>query len=455
MIDASRVRVLAGREIAVGRYVLYWMQRAQRTVFNHALEFAIAEANRLDLPIVVGFSLMNDYPEANERHYAFMLEGLREVASDLAARGIGFTLRHGAPARVISSLAADAALLVCDRGYLRHEKAWRSAVATASTCPVIEVETDTIVPVDQVSDKAEVAARTIRPKITRRIDDYLQPVETAEPKHASLARAPASDFEARDVAGTLRRLSLDRRAGLVRRFTGGAAQARQQLDAFIDNRLDRYAELRGVPTAGAASHLSPYLHFGQVSPLEIALRVRKEAADKTSAQSFLEELIVRRELAINFVNFTPDYDAFAALPGWARRTLAAHAGDKRPALYGTDQLEEAATADPYWNAAMKEMMLTGYMHNRMRMYWGKKIIEWTERPEEAYRRALALNNRYFLDGRDANSFANIGWIFGLHDRPWPERPVFGTVRTMTAEGLRRKFDIAAYVAAIEGVEPGA
>jgi deoxyribodipyrimidine photo-lyase len=455
MIADARVRRRDDRAIGAGRYVLYWMQRAQRTRFNHALEYAIAIANQRGLPVVVGFGLIDDYPEANERHYAFMLEGLREVEGDLARRGIAFVLRHGAPDRVITGLAADAALLVCDRGYLRLEKAWRVAVAAACSCPFVEVETDVVVPVDIVSDKAEFAARTIRPRLMRQLDLHLEPLEAAMPQQRSLGTAPASDIDLHDVAAALVRLRLDRSIAPVAQFIGGASEARRHLDAFITNHLDRYAEGRSEPAGDVPSRLSPYLHFGQISPIEVALAIRDAAAAPESARVFIEELVVRRELALNFVNFTPDYDGYAALPRWARQTLAAHAGDKRPMLYGLDRLETAETGDPYWNAAMTEMRLTGYMHNTMRMYWGKKILEWTPDPAEAHRRILALNNRYFLDGRDASSFANVGWIFGLHDRPWPERPIFGTVRSMTAGGLERKFDIAAYVSSVERLARGA
>jgi len=196
--------------------------------------------------------------------------------------------------------------------------------------------------------------------------------------------------------------------------------------------------------------MSLYLHFGQISPLELALRLtRLPSPLQEGRDAYLEELIVRRELAANFVHFTPDYDAFSSLPDWARRTLDAHSKDPRNPFYGPEQLEKAQTHDPYWNAAMVEMKVTGYMHNYMRMYWGKKILEWSSSPEVAYRTLLALNNRYFIDGRDPNSYANAGWIFGLHDRPWGGRSVYGTVRSMSAAGLERKCDIDAYVRKVE------
>jgi len=232
----------------------------------------------------------------------------------------------------------------------------------------------------------------------------------------------------------------------VGRFKGGSTEARRRLAAFLRSGFDGYGTARNDPAQPQCSNLSPYLHFGQISPVEI---VRKSRAAKSGAEQdhtvFLEELIVRRELAINFVHFEPDYDRYASLPDWAKRTLAKHRGDTREHLYTRDQLESAATHDPYWNAAMTEMLRTGYMHNYMRMYWGKKIIEWSNTPECAYDTTLFLNNKYFIDGRDPNSYVGVGWVFGLHDRPWAERNVFGMVRYMNAAGLERKFDIKAYV----------
>jgi deoxyribodipyrimidine photo-lyase len=194
------------------------------------------------------------------------------------------------------------------------------------------------------------------------------------------------------------------------------------------------------------------LHFGQISPIEVARKVKAaKSGSEADAEAFLEELIVRRELAINFVTFHPDYDSFKCLPDWARKTLLKHKSDTRPVRYTRAELERADTQDPYWNAAMREMLEAGYMHNHMRMYWGKKILEWCKTPEYAFQTALYLNNKYFIDGRDPNSYANVAWLFGLHDRPWRERAIFGTVRAMTARGLERKFDIKSYVRWVESL----
>ncbi len=435
----------------LGNYVLYWMQQSQRAAGNHALEYAIDLANELGQPAIVGFGLMDDYPEANLRHYTFMLEGLRETSHALAARGIAFVLQHGPPARVALELAQRASAVVCDRGYLRHQKAWRREVADAARCRVVQVESDVIVPVEVASEKAEFAARTLRPRIQRHFEEHLVPLESAMvQQRADRLKLPAS-LDLRDIDTLARTLKLDRSVPPVTRFfQGGTAAAEALFRGFLADRLATYAEHRNQPQTDDVSHMSKYLHFGQISPTWLALEARKHsAAAGENVATFIEELLVRRELSMNFVQFRDDYDRYEGLPAWARQTLAEHRRDPRPYLYSREQLEAAETHDLYWNAAMREMRDTGYMHNYMRMYWGKKILEWTATPEEAFATALAINNRFFLDGRDANSFANIAWVFGQHDRPWGERPIFGKVRYMNARGLERKCDIKAYIAKVD------
>lgn len=446
MIHRSRLRTLSEHDSHAGQYVLYWMQASQRARFNHALEYAIQQANELDLPLLVAFGLMDDYPEANARHYAFMLQGLADVHARLQERGIQFVLRHGNPADVAIKLAADAALLVCDRGYTRHQKAWRDRVADESKRRVIEVESDVVVPVETVSDKQEYAARTIRPKVQRHLKTYLVPLKEAKPVRSSLDLGVHGDFDPSLPERTLARLKLERSVGPVTAFVGGEAEAQRRLRHFVRAKLNGYAEGRNEPADAQSSHLSPYLHFGQISPVEIALAAM--GADTGAAvdkESFVEELIVRRELSMNYVNFCPDYDRYAASPAWARRSLEKHAADPRPYLYTPEHLEAAQTHDRWWNAAQTEMSRTGFMHNYLRMYWGKKILEWTRDPAEAFETTLRLNNKLFLDGRDPNSYAGVAWIYGQHDRPWgPERPIFGLVRYMNSAGLERKFDMKAY-----------
>lgn len=446
MPDGHRIYPLNDRSPRDGRYILYWMQRAQRARFNHALEHAILTANEADLPVVVGFGLFEAYPEANERHFAFMLDGLRETRDALAERGILLAVRRLPPDEAALALAKDAAAIVTDAGHLRHERKWRETVAETFEGPVTEVEADAVVPVTLASNKAEHAARTIRPKILRLRDDMIDGLRHARPKHSSLDLTFAHLISLDDPEGLLQRLDLDRSVTTNRRFPGGTSEAVRRLKRFIEDRIDGYGDERNDPANAQGSTLSPYLHFGHISPVEIAWRVVEAGEGRAKDRDvLLEELIVRRELALNHVRYSENYDSYDVLPDWARTTLAKHASDKREHHYSRKQLEAGETHDRYWNASMREMRVTGFMHNYMRMYWGKKILEWTPDPEKAFATALAINNRYFLDGRDASSFANIAWCFGLHDRAWPERPIFGKVRYMNEAGLRRKFDIDRYV----------
>jgi len=448
VIAGERVRPLNARRPTGRPFVVYWMQAAQRAGTNHALEYAAGASNELRKPLVVLFALTDRYPEANERHYAFMLEGLRETRTKLRERGIPMIVRRGEPDTVISTFSRDAAVVVVDDGYVRIERRWRGSAARALECPLIEVATNVIVPVEAASPKEEYAAATLRPKIYRRLDSFLTPLEKTP------LRVPSPDpglesWDIDDTGEALARLDLDRKVGRVAAQRGGASEAERRLRAFVGRKLAAYAEDRNDPAIDGLSGLGPYLHFGQISPLAVALAVNKGPAYGQAA--FLEELIVRRELSFNFVRYNRAYDKFDGLPDWCRTTLLEHARDPRPAVYTRAELERAATHDPYWNAAQREMVLTGKMHGYMRMYWGKKILEWSASPRHAYRTALALNNAYELDGRDPNAFAGVAWTFGKHDRPWGRRPVFGTVRSMTAAGLRRKFDADAYVRKIDAL----
>ncbi|NOU35415.1 MAG: deoxyribodipyrimidine photolyase [Kiritimatiellaceae bacterium] len=433
MIHPARIHRLNDKPARKGGFVLYWMQQSQRAEWNHALEYAVERANALGLPVAVVFGLMDDYPEATERHYAFMLEGLRETFQTLEKRGIGAFIGRGHPAEVALKAGKDAALIVCDMGYLRHQAEWRAKVAEKAGCEVVEIESDVVVPVETASDHAEYMARTIRPKLLKRLDEFLQPV-----REVKLSKPWKRD---EGVASTLIKTVPKVDATPSSRFKGGTAEAKKRLKRFIAESLTVYEAHSNQPQTDDISMLSPYLHFGQISPLYIALEIQK--ADPKSR--FLEQLIVRRELAMNFVWFTPDYDRFSCLPDWAKLTLKNHAKDKREFLYTREQLEQSQTHDPYWNAAMTEMRVTGFMHNYMRMYWGKKVLEWSPSPEEAFETLLAINNRYFLDGRDPNSYAGVAWVFGKHDTAWAERSIFGKTRYMNAVGLKRKCDIDGYV----------
>jgi deoxyribodipyrimidine photo-lyase len=441
MIQKERVRPLNNEKEKRGDYVLYWMQASQRAEYNHALEYAAEKANARGKPLVVFFGLTEKFPEANERHYAFMLEGLKEVGRSLAERGIRFVVRHQSPELGAVEMARRADLTVVDRGYLRIERQWRDKAAQKIDCPLVQVETNVIVPLEQTSPKEEWAARTIRPKVKRQLEKYVVPLKTVAVKKDSL-KFELETLNLGNPDKVLACLPIDRSVGRIRSFIGGTSEAKRRLREFIADKLSLYPELRNDPNADAVSQMSPYLHFGQISPLYIALEVIK--SKNKAVEFYLEELIVRRELSMNFVYYSRQYDQFEGLPAWAIKTLEEHRKDKREAIYSPAQLEEGRTADPYWNAAQKEMVLAGKMHNYMRMYWGKRIIEWTRTPEEAFRIALHLNNKYEFDGRDPNGFTGVAWCFGKHDRAWPSHPVLGKVRIMKASGLRRKFNADAY-----------
>ncbi|UPG72281.1 deoxyribodipyrimidine photo-lyase [Roseomonas gilardii subsp. gilardii] len=455
-IEEGRVTVLNGAGPATapatgGRYVLCLLQQANRSRFNPALELAVEEANRLGLPVVACFGLLdgsNGFPEANARHYAFLLEGLADAAEGLAKRGIGFVIRKASPAEIAADLSREAALLVLDRGYLAIQKRWYAEIRGAVTIRTLQVEGDVVVPVEIASDHHEHAARTLRPRLLRRMEDFLHPLPARKVRHSAAGlRLPGLDIA--DPRAVLDGMALDRGVAPVRRFRGGETEARRRLRAWLAGPFTRYGTGRGRPEAAAASQMSPYLHFGQISPVEIVLAIR--AARKGSEEdraAYLEELVVRRELAMNHVHYTAHYDRYGhAVPEWARRTLAAASADPRTHHYSERELAEGRTHDHAWNVAMAEMRETGYMHNHLRMYWGKKILEWSPSPEEGFARTLRLNNRYFLDGRDPNSFTNVAWVYGLHDRPWAKRAIFGTVRYQSENSLR-KIDAKAYEAAV-------
>jgi len=441
MIHKERIQQLNDEKIQNRSWVLYWMQSSQRTEYNHALEYAILRANELEKPVLVFFGL-TQVPEAGERQYVFMLEGLKEVTRQLNQRGIQCVIQHTDPPSGAMELAQESCLVVVDRGYLRREREWRKKGAKGMDCPLIQVETNVIVPVEKASPKEEYSAATFRPKIMDQLEYYTAPLQTRTPRVQAEIDLPSLILDTGTMKEVLSLLSMDI-PEQPSFYTGGTASARTRLNQFIHTSLDSYESLRNDPTVDYCSHMSPYLHFGQISPLYILLEILK--TESPGKAPYIEQLVVRRELSMNFIHYNDRYDTMKGLPAWAQQTLGDHADDVRDYLYTRDQLEQAQTHDPYWNAAQTEMVQTGKMHGYMRMYWGKKILEWSETPAEAFNTAVALNNAYELDGRDANGYTGVAWCFGKHDRPWKERSIFGKVRYMNDSGLERKFDAQAYV----------
>lgn len=423
---------------------IYWMSRDQRASDNWALLHAQALALAGGNPLLAVFCLAKTYPGANRRHYDFMLRGLAETEKALQAKNIPLILLRGHPPVELAAFARaqQAAFVTADFDPLRHKRTWLAQAAERLAIPFFEVDAHNIVPCRAASDKREFAARTIRPKIHRLLPEFLEPFPELVPHPFTPEDCPRADWEA------ARRFPAAADApGPVDRIAPGPSAALATLGDFIKNRLPGYATARNDPTLDGQSNLSPYLHFGQLSPQRAALEVLQaktgESADK---EAFLEELVVRRELSENFCLYEQDYDRIGGGPAWGLAELDAHRGDRRPFVYDMTTFEAAATHSALWNAAQTEMVKTGKMHGYMRMYWAKKILEWSESPEAAFAIALALNDKYELDGRDPNGFTGIHWsLTGLHDRPWKSRPVYGKIRYMNERGCRRKFDVETYI----------
>jgi len=446
-VRIERLQLLQGDVPASGAVrVVYWMQAAQREGSNHALEVAAALANRLELPLMVFFGLDPEFYGLNQRNLTFLLEGLAEVRKTLLQRGIPMSIRSGdLVTELCHATGVATAAVITDCGYLPNQRQLRKRAADELFCPLLQVETEVMVPVAIAGNKEEYMARTIRAKLISRYREFLVPPNRQKLKHTLEGDNTPFTITWDSPDALIKKLAIDRTVTAVDTFHGGYSMALQRLNDFVKTRLHRYAAEHNDPNADACSRLSPYLHFGQIFAGEIC-QATEQAAGIAGAADFIEELLVRRELAVNFTIYNPNCDNFQCLPEWAVNTLRQHQNDPREYIYSLETLENAATHDPAWNAAQREMATTGYMAGHMRMYWGKKILEWVADPEEAYRITLTLNNKYELDGRDPNALAGVAWCFGKHDRPWPEHPVFGTVRSMTANGLKEKFDIAAYIA---------
>lgn len=439
----ERIRLLRNTLPASGP-VIYWMSREQRCRDNAALVYAAALASSLQRSLAVVFCLSPSFLQASWRHYDFMLQGLEETEQELAALGIPFQLLPDAAPKILPSFLNQqkAAFLVCDLDPLRLKQRWLKEVLEQTHLPVAEVDGHNIVPLWVASSKREYAAYTLRPKLHRLTPQFL-----SAPASVALQGPPLAP---RTSWGKWRTIGKQHTGPApVTWLKPGSRAALQRLDYFLHQILPGYSWRRNDPNLPGQSQLSPYLHFGQLSPQRAAWEIQRLfPAGSPDSDAFLEELIVRRELADNYCFYTPDYDQITAFPPWAQTTLEEHLSDPRPATYLFSQLENGTTADPLWNAAQNELVQMGKMHGYLRMYWAKKILEWSSHSQEALDTAILLNDRYSLDGRDPNGYAGIAWsIGGVHDRPWPSRPVFGKVRSMTFGGAKKKFAVAKYIAA--------
>jgi deoxyribodipyrimidine photo-lyase len=456
---AANARVTVRRDgppVPGGKCVVYWMQRAQRGLDNPAVDIAVDAANALGLPLVVFFSVTASCLDASLRTCVFLSQGLPEIAADLAERNIAFVVRGG-PKNSLGAFLEEvgAALLIGDEDPRRAPEHWRQTIARRVQAPFWTVDADVVVP-SKLFPKALYGAYVLRPKLYRELPNFLHPCRNPVAEHPWKRPKGLASFPV-DADITEGRKNIDRSVRPVEAFRGGPRAARQRLQYFVQHLLANYDEQRNHPEVDGTSRLSPYLHFGHIGPLEIALAVdaaaRKDPALVKAQDAFFDELLVWRELAVNFVRYTPDYDSVECAEDWARQSLAEHARDPRDWNYTLEQLERGETHDELWNAAQLQMVHFGWMHNRMRMYWAKKILEWSPGPAQAFERAVLLNDRYELDGQDPNGYAGIAWaIVGKHDRPWFERPIFGKVRYMSGASTGKKFQSKAY---IQQVRPGA
>lgn len=431
-----------------GKYIVYWVQTGLRIDYNYSLLYSINQANKFNLPLLVVFGLKDNYSFANIRQYQFLKQGLIEFKKNLENLGINFLIKKVNNFLELLDIFNQGVLLVSDFGYLKGQRLDRNKLLKKINIPFFEIENDVFAPINIISSKKIGFARNIRKKILDSLpyfnkDFYL---DTLKNKNKII------DQNINKIEKIFNQLKIDYSIKPVN-FIGGESEANFILDNFIKKKLFYYKKYKSDPNYDYQSNLSPYLHFGFISPVKIVNRILKQYSIKDdNVQSFFNELLVWRELARNFVYHEKNYDNWMNLPNWSIITLDKHANDKKEYIYDLKQLENGLTHDKYWNAAQKEMVLTGKMHNYMRMYWAKKVIEWTNDWRQGYQWLIYLNDKYELDGRDPNGYAGIAWSFGQFDHPWFERKIFGLVRYMNDKGLERKFKMKKYLIKINNLK---
>ena len=425
--------------------ILYWMSRDQRVSENWALKYSQDIALQYKEPLIVCFCLQPSFLGATLRQYDFMMKGLKEVNKKLKELNIPFLLKLGRPSKVIVEIINDydISFMISDFSPLNIKKEWNKTIIENIKIPFHEVDTHNIVPCWISSSKQEYAAYTLRKKMKPKLKKFLDPLPTMKthPFNLDKFENPVSFGKIFD------KLDVDTSIKPVSWLKSGEKAALVTLNEFLEDRFSQYNEKRNDPNKDVLSNLSPYLHFGQISAQRVVLEADKIQPLRDLKGTFYDEIIVRKELSDNFCYFNSDYKTVNSFPDWAKETLKVHKNDKRKYNYSLEEFESAKTHDDAWNAAQLEMVNIGKMHGYMRMYWGKKILEWTESPEKAMNIAIYLNDKYELDGRDPNGYTGIAWcIGGIHDRAWRERKIYGKVRYMSYNGLKRKFDVQKYIA---------
>lgn len=441
-INTRRIRLIQQGNESKGP-VIYWMSRDQRVHDNWAILFAQQIAKEKKKPLAVIFNLVPDFPGATFRHYGFMIKSFKKTASTLNNYNIPFFLLTGKPENEIPAFLkqTNSSLLITDFDPLRIKRTWKKAVSQKISIPFYEVDTHNIVPAFHASEKQEFAAHTFRPKINKALIEFMDEFIPLKKLNKGELSSDKINWDAIEKS-----LKINSDVSEIDWIKPGENEALKVLENFLQYKFDKYHKLRNDPAEDGQSNLSPYLHFGHISAQRVALAVIKYKGNIDSEKSFLEELIVRKELADNFCLFNNNYDSFDGFHNWAKTSLNEHRKDEREFIYPLKTFEKARTHDDLWNAAQTEMIKTGKMHGYMRMYWAKKILEWTKSPEDAMKTAVYLNDKYELDGRDPNGYTGIAWsIGGVHDRPWFDRPVYGKIRYMNRNGAEKKFDVKRYI----------
>ena len=450
LAEDARVTVRrGGAPAADGKCVVYWMQRAQRGRDNHALDKAVAVGNALGLPVVAYFAGIKNFPHANLRHYVFLNQGLPDIETDCAERGVGFVMRRFPDEDHLKFFAdVHAAMVIGDENPMRVPEQWRVRIAEQLRVPFWTIDADVVVP-SKLLEKAQFSAAVARPRLYRALPEFLVPYANAS---AETVWTMPRNLHAEDVRIDMTRgwTEFDRSVLPVEAWTGGHHAGVKRLQLFCDQMLGSYDKDRNRPETDGTSKMSPYLHYGHVGPHTIALAVETAVAKdpklRAARDSYMNELVVWRELSVNFVRYQPRYDSPDCADNWAKETIAEHDRDEREVLYTLTQLEEAKTHDELWNAAQIQMVRYGWMHNYLRMYWAKKIVEWTPDVRAAMKAAIYLNDKYFIDGRDPGGYAGIAWsMLGKFDRVWFDRPIFGKRRYMSGASTGRKFMSALYI----------
>ena len=441
MSYSNRIRVLKKGQF-VGKAVLYWMVRDKRFNDNWALYAAQKAAIKYKVPLHVCFQYNAKISSSTIREYEFLFSGLQETERSLYQYNIQFHLLNGSAAHEIPFLCSrlKVGVLLTDYSPLKLYKRRLNQVINKLSLPIYQVDAHNIIPVWKVSDKKEFAAHTIRRKINLLLDEYLTDIPNCIIHPFGTTKKSSINWEK-----IIDDLNVDRMVKSVDWIIPGEESALKRL-SFLKNNMQGYGISRNDPTLNKLSNLSPYFHYGHLSSQRAILEIKKFKLPQSDKDAFIEQVLIRKELADNFCEFEKNYDHFEGFHPWAQKTLDEHRNDERDYLYPKGQFEEAKTHDSLWNAAQIQMMKTGKMHGYMRMYWAKKIMEWSPSPEIAQQIAIDLNDTYELDGRDPNGYTGIAWsIGGIHDRAWFERPVYGKIRYMNYNGCKSKFDVAKYV----------